>query len=130
MEKKMCVMDEEKKQEIEDNMLANDVIHELEFFFSALSDVTRLKILNVLAEKENYQTCSCDNCSCDLCVCDIANILGMSNSAISHQLRVLRTARLVKKEKRGKQVFYSITDNHILEIMNQSIAHLVEEVTI
>ena len=69
-------------------------------FFKAFSDKTRLRILTALAIEE-------------LCVCDIASLLGMSQSAISHQLRFLKQARLVKSRKDGKTVYYALCDDHI-----------------
>lgn len=82
-------------------------------FFKAFSDKTRLRILMALAVEE-------------LCVCDIASLLGMSQSAISHQLRFLKQARLVKSRKNGKTVYYALCDDHIQTILAQGIAHVQE----
>ncbi len=82
-------------------------------FFKAFSDKTRLRILCALLAKE-------------LCVCDIAALLGMSQSAISHQLRFLKQARLVKSRKNGKTVYYALCDDHIQTILAQGIAHVQE----
>lgn len=82
-------------------------------FFKAFSDKTRLRILTALAQEE-------------LCVCDIAALLGMSQSAISHQLRFLKQARLVKSRKSGKTVYYALCDDHIQVILAQGIAHVQE----
>ena len=82
-------------------------------FFKAFSDKTRLRILTALAIEE-------------LCVCDIASLLGMSQSAISHQLRFLKQARLVKSRKDGKTVYYALCDDHIQTILAQGIAHVQE----
>lgn len=82
-------------------------------FFKAFSDKTRLRILTALV-------------SAELCVCDIATLLGMSQSAISHQLRFLKQARLVKSRKNGKTVYYALCDNHIQTILAQGIAHVQE----
>ncbi len=82
-------------------------------FFKAFSDKTRLRILTALVTEE-------------LCVCDIAAILGMSQSAISHQLRFLKQARLVKSRKSGKTVYYALCDDHIQIILSQGIAHVQE----
>ena len=82
-------------------------------FFKAFSDKTRLRILAALALEE-------------LCVCDIASLLGMSQSAISHQLRFLKQARLVKSRKDGKTVYYALCDDHIQTILAQGIAHVQE----
>ena len=61
-----------------------------------------------------------------MCVCDIAQVLGMSISAISHQLRVLKQARLVKYRREGKTVFYSLSDDHVRSIIDQGIGHVEE----
>ncbi len=82
-------------------------------FFKAFSDKTRLRILCAL------------QCA-ELCVCDIAVLLGMSQSAISHQLRFLKQARLVKSRKSGKTVYYTLCDDHIQIILAQGIAHVQE----
>lgn len=79
--------------------------------FKALSDSTRLKIIYILSKSE-------------LCVCDIANILGMTQSAISHQLRLLRDMKLVKFRKEGKLVIYSLDDNHVLGLFEQGLDHV------
>ena len=82
-------------------------------FFKVFSDKTRLRILTALV-------------SAELCVCDIATLLGMSQSAISHQLRFLKQARLVKSRKNGKTVYYALCDDHIQTILAQGIAHVQE----
>ncbi|MGQ9682161.1 MAG: ArsR/SmtB family transcription factor [Anaerolineae bacterium] len=79
--------------------------------FQALSDPTRVRILSALSLAE-------------LCVCDLAACLGMSQSAISHQLRLLRTLRLVKAAKRGRMVFYSLDDAHIEELFRAGLEHV------
>ena len=72
-----------------------------------------MRILYVLFESE-------------MCVCDIAELLGMTQSAISHQLRALKNARLVKARREGKTVFYSLADDHIQTILNQGMEHVME----
>ncbi|ELS02360.1 putative transcriptional regulator [Xenococcus sp. PCC 7305] len=83
-------------------------------FFSGVGDPNRLRILSVLAIQE-------------LCVCDLAITLEMSESAVSHQLRVLRAMRLVSYQRRGRKVFYRLQDNHVLEFY-QSVAEHLDEV--
>lgn len=83
-------------------------------FFKAFSDKTRLRILTALAVGE-------------LCVCDIAALLGMTQSAISHQLRFLKQARLVASRKEGKTVYYTLCDDHIGVILRQGLLHVQEE---
>ena len=81
--------------------------------FKLFADPTRVRILCALFESE-------------MCVCDIAQVLGMSISAISHQLRVLKQARLVKYRREGKTVFYSLSDDHVRSIIDQGIGHVEE----
>lgn len=83
-------------------------------FFKAFSDKTRLRILSALAIHE-------------LCVCDIAELLGMTQSAISHQLRFLKQARLVDNRKEGKTVYYTLCDRHIGTILHQGLEHILED---
>lgn len=79
--------------------------------FKILGDTTRVKILQILSKQE-------------LCVCDIAAVIQMGQSAVSHQLRLLRSARLVKYRKDGKMAWYSLDDNHITTLLNQGIEHI------
>ena len=74
-------------------------------------DVTRLKLLSVLFHSE-------------MCVCDLAKTLNMTQSAISHQLRILKQMKLVKNRREGKTVFYSLADGHIKTIINQGMEHI------
>ena len=82
-------------------------------FFKVFGDSTRIKILYVLSQSE-------------MCVCDIATLLQMGQSAISHQLRVLKQMRLVKFRREGKTVFYSLADGHIQTILAQGMEHINE----
>jgi DNA-binding transcriptional ArsR family regulator len=81
--------------------------------FRVLGDPTRVRILDAITDGE-------------LCVCDIAALVGMSESAVSHQLRLLRTMRLVAPRRAGRQVFYSIDDHHILELLKLAATHVEE----
>lgn len=81
--------------------------------FKAMGDLTRIKIINALSQQE-------------LCVCDIAHLLGMSQSAISHQLRVLRNLKLIKNRKAGKIVYYSLDDEHIVNLLKHGLEHVRE----
>lgn len=76
-------------------------------------DPTRIRIIFVLTQSE-------------MCVCDIANLLGMTQSAISHQLRVLKQARLVKARRNGKTIFYSLCDDHVQKILQCAMEHVKE----
>jgi ArsR family transcriptional regulator len=79
--------------------------------FQALSDPTRVRLISSLLSTE-------------LCVCDIAAILGMTQSAVSHQLRVLRDQRLVKARKEGRVVYYTLDDEHIKDLMSRTLEHI------
>lgn len=97
-----------------ENMPEEETLYDLAELFKVFGDTTRVKILCALFHSE-------------MCVCDIAALLGMTQSAISHQLRVLKQARLVKYRKEGKVVYYSLDDEHIKHIFDQGINHVTEE---
>ena len=99
--------------QIEDGMPSEEKIQNLVDFYKVFGDVTRVKILCVLFQSE-------------LCVCDLAEVLGMTQSAVSHQLRVLKQAKLVKNRRDGKIVYYSLADAHIQSILNQGMEHINE----
>ncbi len=106
-------VDEEILQKVDEKMPPEEELQDLAEFFKVFGDVTRLKILNVLL------------CS-EMCVYDIAAVLGMSQSAISHQLRVLKQMDLVKNRREGKTIFYALADNHISTILKQGLDHIEE----
>jgi DNA-binding transcriptional ArsR family regulator len=81
--------------------------------FRLLGDPTRVRILSALAASE-------------LCVCDLAALLGVTSSAVSHQLRLLRTARLVRYRKEGKMVYYALDDEHIRTLLAEGLRHVTE----
>ena len=91
--------------------LEEDVVYTLTEFYKILADNTRIKIIYALTKKE-------------LCVNEISEIVDMSQTAVSYQLRILRGARLVKHRKDGKMVYYSIDDEHVSHIINNTIIHL------
>lgn len=91
----------------------DEVLSDLADLFKIFGDSTRIKILYALLRSE-------------LCVCDIADLLGLTQSAISHQLRALKSARLVKSRREGKTVFYSLADDHVKAIINQGLEHVSE----
>ena len=101
----------DKIDEIKKLMLKDEEFFDLADFFKVFGDSTRIKIIFVLLKSE-------------MCVCDIASTLDMSQSAISHQLRVLRNNRLVKYRKEGKTVYYSLDDAHVEKIFDQGYEHL------
>ena len=104
---------EDKVQIAEHNMPSEENLISVTELFKVLGDPTRTKILSVLYNDE-------------LCVCDISKILNMTKSAISHQLRILKQAKLVKFRKEGKVVFYSLDDDHIHEIVKKGCEHIEE----
>ena len=91
----------------------DEKLYDLADLFKVFGDTTRIKIIYALFEEE-------------MCVCDIADLLNMTQSAISHQLRVLKQARLVKFRKEGKTVYYSLDDNHVNQIFNCGLCHIEE----
>ena len=98
---------------VKKQMLPEEEIFDLAEVFKVFGDSTRMKIINALIVKE-------------LCVCDIAEITNSTPSAISHQLRVLKQAKLVKYRKEGKSVIYSLDDNHVKEIFEKGREHIEE----
>ncbi len=95
------------------HMPKEEELYELADLFKIFSDPTRIKILYVLSESE-------------LCVCDIAEKLDMTQSAISHQLKILKQSKLVKNRREGKAIFYSLADSHVKTIMRQGLDHVQE----
>jgi len=104
---------EETLKLIDEKMPPEEELQDLAEFFKVFGDATRLKILNVLLSTE-------------MCVYDISAVLGMSQSAISHQLRVLKQMDLVKHRREGKIIFYSLADSHIATILSQGLDHIEE----
>ena len=92
-------------------MKDEDLLNKLSEFFKILGDTTRLKVLYALDQNE-------------LCVCDIANVLKMSKSSISHQLATLKQSGIVKCEKRGKEVFYMLDDEHVQQVFEIGKEHI------
>jgi ArsR family transcriptional regulator len=101
-------------RKLRSEMVAPDAVQGLADTFSALGDPTRVRILDALSHGE-------------LCVCDLAGVLGVSQSAVSHQLRLLRGLRLVRPRREGRIVFYSLDDQHIISIFKQTLQHVQEE---
>jgi DNA-binding transcriptional ArsR family regulator len=109
----VTVIHEEVVEEVSGLMPDDETLMNLADVFKVFSDSTRVKILCALQYSE-------------MCVCDIAALLGMTKSAISHQLRSLRQARLVKYRKEGKVVYYSLDDDHVSAIFRQGLMHVCE----
>ena len=95
------------------NMPAEELLYDLAEFFRLFGDCTRMRILFVLLQSE-------------VCVCDLAEALNMTVSAISHQLRILKTGKLVKSRREGKSGFYSLADEHVRTIVRQGMEHITE----
>lgn len=98
---------------VNEKMPEEDELYDLAELFKVFGDSTRIRILYVLFEAE-------------LCVCDIAQTLNMTQSAISHQLKILKQSRLVKNRREGKQVFYALADDHVRTIIRQGREHIEE----
>ena len=94
-------------------MVNEETLYDVAELFKVFGDSTRIKILFVLFEQE-------------MCVCDLAESLSMTDSAVSHQLKILKQAHLVKARRDGKQMFYSLADDHVRTIINQGIEHVNE----
>ena len=108
-----CAVHDEVVQSVRGMLPDDDDLYDLAELFKVFGDSTRIKILYVLFEAE-------------MCVCDIAQLLIMNQSAISHQLRILKQNRLVKSRRDGKAVFYSLADSHVRTIINQGMEHIEE----
>lgn len=100
-------------EQVRDAMPDEETLFDLAELFKIFGDSTRVRILWALETSE-------------LCVCDLAAVLGATVSAVSHQLRVLKSARLVKSRKDGKVVYYSLSDEHVHQIFAQAMAHILE----
>ena len=108
----LCVHEDTVDQVLRE-MPDDELLYDLSELFKVFGDSTRIKILYALFEAE-------------LCVCDIAQLLGLTQSAVSHQLRVLKGSRLVKPRRDGKTVFYSLADDHVRKIIAQGMEHVTE----
>ena len=103
----------EQVRQVQPDLLPMQSAQRMAEFFGVLADPTRLRLLSVLVSQE-------------LCVCDLAAGLKMGESAVSHQLRVLRAMRLVKYRKEGRNVYYSLADHHVINLYHDVAAHLEE----
>lgn len=98
---------------VREKMPDNEKLYDLAELFKVFGEPSRIRILYVLLESE-------------MCVCDIAQLLNMSQSAVSHQLRILKQSRLVKFRKEGTTVFYSLADEHVFTVLSQGLEHIEE----
>jgi ArsR family transcriptional regulator, lead/cadmium/zinc/bismuth-responsive transcriptional repressor len=108
------VIHEDIVNQVQGHMPEEETLYDLAELFKVFGDSTRIRILWALFEAE-------------MCVCDIAYLLNMTQSAISHQLRVLKQTKLVKNRKEGKNVYYSLEDEHIKQIFDQGLLHISED---
>ena len=105
---------EETVKKVTDQMPPDEILYDLAELFKVFGDSTRIRILFVLFESE-------------VCVCDLAAALNMTQSAISHQLKILKQSKLVKSRREGKSVFYSLADGHVRTIIAQGREHIEED---
>lgn len=100
-------------KDVKTEMPDDEILEQIADLFKVFGDFTRVRIIFALFKSE-------------MCVCDLANLLGMSSSAISHQLRVLKQAKIVKFRREGKVVYYSLDDEHVYKIFEQGFEHVTE----
>ncbi len=100
-------------EKVRDVLPDDDTLYELADLFKMFGDSTRMKILFVLMESE-------------MCVCDIAELLGISQSAISHQLRILKQSKLISSRREGKNIICFLADDHVRGIIDQGLSHVLE----
>ena len=98
-------------ERVKKEIINNKEVSDLAATFKVMGEPSRVRIIQALSLSE-------------LCVCDLAAVLNMSNSAVSHQLRLLRNLRLVKYRKEGKIVYYSLDDEHIINLFNEGLVHI------
>lgn len=108
------IINENNVKDVKSRMLDKDLLIAISDNFKMLGDPTRVQILFALAQRE-------------LCVCELVSVLDMSQSAISHQLRLLRTKNMVKFRKEGKMAYYSLADEHVVKFMEMGFAHATEK---
>lgn len=108
------IVQEQIFKDVKTKMPAEETLYDLADFFKIFGDSTRIKILYALS-------------SAEMCVQDLAELLGMNQSAVSHQLRILKQSRVVKYRKDGRYVFYSLDDDHVAQIVAQGMEHLSEK---
>ena len=100
-------------EQVRELLPPDETLYDLAELFKIFGDSTRVKILYALLESE-------------LCVCDLAKLMEVTQSAVSHQLRVLKASKLVKFRREGKTVFYSLADQHVVRILSQGMEHIEE----
>lgn len=113
MKCKQSIIGNDTVEEVKKKLYKENTLIDVSEFFKIFGDSTRIRIINVLMHSE-------------MCVCDIAHILKMSQSSISHQLRIMKQAKIVKYRKQGKMVYYFLDDKHIGEIFSKGVEHIGE----
>ena len=113
MECEQTIIHKDVIKQVKKNLVKENTLINVSEFFKMFGDSTRIKIIGALINSE-------------MCVCDIAYLLNMTHSSISHQLRILKQAKIVKYRKEGKIVYYSINDKHIEQIFNKGVEHIEE----
>jgi DNA-binding transcriptional ArsR family regulator len=106
-----CIGTNADVQSVKDRLVDDETASDLADLFKALGDPTRVRIIHALLQSE-------------LCVHDLTVVLGMGQSAVSHQLRILRNMRMVKRRKKGKTVYYSLDDDHVAQIFRLTLDHV------
>ncbi len=112
-EREYIVMQEETASEVKSRELDEDVLFDLAELFKIFGDSNRIRILYALSGTE-------------MCVSDLATVLGLSTSAVSHQLRILKASKLVRCRREGKIIFYMLDDEHVKDIINLGLEHVIE----
>lgn len=107
------VVHQDAVERVREQLPQDEILYDLAELFKMFGDSTRVKILYALLESE-------------LCVCDIAKLMEVTQSAVSHQLRVLKANKLVKFRREGKVVYYSLADQHVTRILSQGMEHIME----
>ncbi len=107
------IVHEETVSEVKKQIPDEDLLYDVAELFKVFGDSTRIRILSALLTDE-------------LCVCDICSLLNMTKSAVSHQLRILRQTKLVKNRRSGKEIYYSLDDDHVASIINLALEHAKE----
>ncbi|WP_418186481.1 ArsR/SmtB family transcription factor [Aliarcobacter lanthieri] len=111
--KNRCCDHSEEFDRVKENLVSEEILYDVAELFKAFADTTRIKIISVLQEEE-------------LCVGAISELLNMSQSAISHQLKALKNAKIIKSKKLGKWVYYSLDDEHIKRIYDMGLDHITK----
>ncbi|QKF82730.1 ArsR/SmtB family transcription factor [Halarcobacter ebronensis] len=108
-----CCDHSKEVERVKKNLIEEETLYDIAELFKAFADTTRIKIISVLKEEE-------------LCVGAISELLNISQSAISHQLRALKNAKIVKHTRHGKQIFYTLDDEHIKKIYDMGLEHITK----